>query len=59
MSIVYHYFIFCSGATIIQNLHYKQIYDRRECEKKILLKVKTKMEKIRAINAKYSRSKDH
>ncbi|KAH8417301.1 hypothetical protein KR222_008389, partial [Zaprionus bogoriensis] len=40
------------GAIIIQNLHYKQIYDRRECEKRVLKNVKTKMEKIRATNDK-------
>ncbi|XP_034113348.1 piezo-type mechanosensitive ion channel component [Drosophila albomicans] len=40
------------GAIIIENLHYKQIYDRREYEKKVLEKVKAKMEQIRANNVK-------
>ncbi|KAH8312575.1 hypothetical protein KR044_011541, partial [Drosophila immigrans] len=40
------------GAIIIENLHYKQIFDRREYEKKVLEKVKAKMEQIRANNVK-------
>ncbi|KAH8320327.1 hypothetical protein KR074_002805, partial [Drosophila pseudoananassae] len=38
------------GAAIIENLHYKQIYDRREYEKNVLESVKAKMERIRASN---------
>ncbi|XP_034138402.1 piezo-type mechanosensitive ion channel component [Drosophila guanche] len=40
------------GASIIENLHYKQIYDRREYEKNVLESVKAKMERIRASNRK-------
>ncbi|KAH8294787.1 hypothetical protein KR018_002866 [Drosophila ironensis] len=40
------------GAAIIENLHYKQIYDRREYEKNVLESVKAKMERIRASNKK-------
>ncbi|KAH8380161.1 hypothetical protein KR009_009293 [Drosophila setifemur] len=40
------------GAAIIENLHYKQIYDRREYEKNVLESVKAKMERIRATNLK-------
>ncbi|TDG46195.1 hypothetical protein AWZ03_007403 [Drosophila navojoa] len=48
------------GAIIIENLHYKQIYDRREYEKNVLERVKVKMELIRASNRKsYKRGKTH
>ncbi|XP_037730493.1 piezo-type mechanosensitive ion channel component isoform X4 [Drosophila subpulchrella] len=40
------------GAAVIDNLHYKQIYDRREYEKNVLESVKDKMERIRANNQK-------
>ncbi|XP_043071722.1 piezo-type mechanosensitive ion channel component [Drosophila grimshawi] len=38
------------GAIVIENLHYKQIYDRRESEKSVLAGVKAKMERIRIAN---------
>lgn len=50
------WFIF-SGAAIIENLHYKQIYDRREYEKNVLESVKAKMERIRASNKNNYRCK--
>lgn len=51
-------FIF-SGAAIIENLHYKQIYDRREYEKNVLESVKAKMERIRASNKNNYRRKSN
>ncbi|XP_043655124.1 piezo-type mechanosensitive ion channel component [Drosophila teissieri] len=41
------------GATIIENLHYKQIYDRRKNEKNVLDSVKMKMEQIRTTNRRH------
>ncbi|XP_030385687.1 piezo-type mechanosensitive ion channel component isoform X1 [Scaptodrosophila lebanonensis] len=40
------------GAAIIDSLHYKQIYDRREHDKNVLHNLKAKMERIRAVSRK-------
>lgn len=61
---ILNFFIWCSnfgfccrGAAIIENLHYKQIYDRREYEKNVLERVKVKMERIRETNRKNQQRK--
>ncbi|KMY91510.1 uncharacterized protein Dsimw501_GD27345 [Drosophila simulans] len=45
------------GAAIIENLHYKQIYDRRKNEQNVLESVKMKMEHIRITNRRHEKRK--
>lgn len=46
------------GAEIIENLRQKQIEHRKEHEKDVLIKIKRKMEKIRATQQKMLRPVD-